>query len=106
MTQEQEPEVIYGKTYVQNNVHAYIYIDTAHVLLVSVGLAQARPNYIRSVASHAKGYQDLPFLTFCRRRVWGEPGNGLWSTCSYHPVCGNLILSLMASVCSQDSGTT
>jgi len=25
----------------------YIYIDTAHVLLVSVGLAQARPNNIR-----------------------------------------------------------
>jgi len=34
-------ECIYGKTY-----GTYIYIDTAHVLLVSVGLAQARPNLL------------------------------------------------------------
>ena len=39
-TRKIRAEVIYGKTYVRNN----IYIDKTHVLLVSVGLAQARPN--------------------------------------------------------------
>ena len=48
--------MIYGKTYVRNNIYTYIqtyiYIDTAHVLLVSVGLAQARPNYIEFMRLH------------------------------------------------------
>jgi len=43
--------VIYGKTYGTTYIHIYIYIDTAHILLVSVGLAQARPNYILFVQS-------------------------------------------------------
>ena len=36
---------IYGKPYVRR-IHIYIYIDAAEAKLVSVGLAQARPNNI------------------------------------------------------------
>ena len=38
---------IYGKPYVRRiYIYIYIYIDAAEAKLVSVGLAQARPNYI------------------------------------------------------------
>ena len=49
---------IYGKPYVRRihiYIYIYIYIDAAEAKLVSVGLAQARPNYRAQYGECHKG---------------------------------------------------
>ena len=71
MSQLFAEECIYGKTY--GTTYIYIHIDTAHILLVSVGLAQARPNnvYLYQRQQTRKTQSNLRTSRPCAKRTAG-----------------------------------